>query len=316
MGVSTRLFRRLLDDAAVFPPGLAPVEVAVAEFRQRRTGPYAELVGPLLIGAGAVGDLIDVLRGDQTTGAGAVDPRTAPLEVGLIARRGTPPGVLGEAVRRLTDEVPGEVVLTGVEVAHGPGWRDALDLGLPVAVEVDSSLEHLVPQLAEVAGAASAGHRVRAKLRTQSTPDTPLPPPPVLGGFLLACVRRDLPFKLTGGLHHAVRTEVALAGGGTEVQHGLLNVLLATDIAEEHARGAVAGSDAEGGTALERVVSTLTEDDADWLVQRTADLTEDQVSGLRSHFTSYGCCGVLDPIGELTSLNLLAVRPPTDPIHP
>ena len=41
------LFDRLVDDAAVFPPGLAPLDVAVREHLDRRTGPYAAHIGPL-----------------------------------------------------------------------------------------------------------------------------------------------------------------------------------------------------------------------------------------------------------------------------
>ena len=45
----------------------------------------------------------------------------------------------------------------------------------------------------------------------------------MLGGFLDAVVLHGLSFKLTGGLHHAVR-----GSHGGEPMHGLLNVLLAT----------------------------------------------------------------------------------------
>ena len=96
------LFHRLLDDAAVFPPGLAPVDVAVTEFRRRASGPYADLVGPLLIGAGAVGPLIDVVTGDTGLAAakdGGAGP--APVDLALVARPGTPLTVLADAVSRV-----------------------------------------------------------------------------------------------------------------------------------------------------------------------------------------------------------------------
>lgn len=291
------LFHRLFDDAAVFPPGLAPVEVAVAEFHERAAGPYAELLGPLLIGAGAVGELIDVLR--------AGPPRDTPLPVAVIARPGTDPIMLTDAVERLAREVPEQVTLAGVELAHRRGWRDALAWGVPVAVELGPPIQAVLTQIGDVAEAAQH-HRVRAKLRTQSAPEAPLPGPEVLAGFLLGCARRRLPFKLTGGLHHAVPTDATATGGGTERQHGLLNVLLATELAVRHARGAATDSESEAATPLERVVATLTERDADYLVQRTTDLTDDQVRGLRERFTAYGCCGVLDPITELSDLGLLS----------
>ena len=47
------LFDRLVDDAAVFPPGLAPLDVAVREHLDRREGAYAAHIGPLLVPASA-----------------------------------------------------------------------------------------------------------------------------------------------------------------------------------------------------------------------------------------------------------------------
>lgn len=309
------LFRRLLDDAAVFPPGLAPVQVAVAEFRERSRGQYADLIGPLLIGTGSVGDLIDVLAADRPSG-GAAGAR--PLPVTLIARPGTPFPVLAEAVARVRTEAAGTVNLTGVELAHSPGWREALGWDLPLAIEVSQVPETAFGELTDLATAAVTGLPVRAKLRTQSTPDQPVPDPVLLGIFLLWSVRHRLPFKLTGGLHHAVPTDVALPGGDTERQHGLLNVLLATELADAAVHGpGPHSSDAEGASLPERVIATLTETNAAYLAQRTAELTEDRARALRGHFTSYGCCGVLDPIGELTTLGLLPApdHPPT-PDHP
>ncbi|HET7069998.1 MAG TPA: hypothetical protein VFI40_04175, partial [Nocardioides sp.] len=39
----------LVDDAAIFPPGDAPLADAVAAYTQRRDEWYADLVGPLVV---------------------------------------------------------------------------------------------------------------------------------------------------------------------------------------------------------------------------------------------------------------------------
>jgi len=44
---------------------------------------------------------------------------------------------------------------------------------------------------------------VRAKFRTGSTTETPVPTQTELAIFIRAAVDHDLSFKLTGGLHHA-----------------------------------------------------------------------------------------------------------------
>ena len=48
------LWSGLVDDAAVFPPGNAPLDVAVSGHRALRAGPDADLVGPLLVPAASV----------------------------------------------------------------------------------------------------------------------------------------------------------------------------------------------------------------------------------------------------------------------
>src|SRR6476469_4784606 len=88
------LFDRLVDDAAVYPPGLSPLDVAVREHLDRRTGPYADHIGPLLVPATSAGELATLAT---------ADPRTAelPLEVGLVVRPGAPVQPLVEALAAL-----------------------------------------------------------------------------------------------------------------------------------------------------------------------------------------------------------------------
>ena len=71
------LFTRLLGDAAVFPPGLAPLDRAVSEHLSRRR--YAGLVGPLLVPATAAGDV-----GRLAASSGSA----IPLRVALVVRPG------------------------------------------------------------------------------------------------------------------------------------------------------------------------------------------------------------------------------------
>ncbi|HET6694123.1 MAG TPA: hypothetical protein VFG97_07440, partial [Pedococcus sp.] len=42
-------WRELVDDAAIFPPGEAPLPDAVMAYRRRREEPWAALVGPLVV---------------------------------------------------------------------------------------------------------------------------------------------------------------------------------------------------------------------------------------------------------------------------
>lgn len=274
------LFTGLVDDAAVFPPGLAPVPDAVVRHRELTRGPYADLVGPLLVPVSETHRL-------RYTAAGS--PAAGTLRVSLVARPGTPVREVLHALGEL-EGVPGLEVVS-LELAHQPGWEEALGHGRPVVVEVPRDPFAQQRAMEELAG-ARAEHPVRAKFRTQGTPDTPVPTPAELATFVVRSIRRKTPFKLTGGLHHAVAGTHPAAGGGTEDQHGVLNVLLATRAALD---GAEAGAVAE----------VLAVRDADRLVGEVASLTEEQARRLRAAFTSYGCCGVLDPLTELHDLHLI-----------
>ena len=113
--------------------------------------------------------------------------------------------------------------------------------------------------------------------------------------------RPDAPFKLTGGLHHAVRGTYPV-DGAPEEHHGILNVLLAT---------AAAGD----GAGDEEVAALLALRDGEALAELVRAWPDATAARVRRAFTSYGCCTVTDPVGELADLGLLD-RPCDRPDRP
>lgn len=277
------LFTRLIDDAAVFPPGLAPLPRAVSDHLWRAGQPNADLVGPLLVAASSAQELRRLKR-------------TGPLRVVLIARVDTPLTVVSGALAELggspdmTEQDGLEVA--AVEIGWSGQWAQSLTWGLslPVTVEVPRDAPGLAAALADLREQREHSQvRVQAKLRTGSTPAQPVPTGAEVTHFIASCVQTGLPFKLTGGLHHVLAHTTAEG----EDQHGLLNVLVAT-------HQAIAGTDLP---ALEGI---LAQRDPRPLVETLAGLSEEQARAVRGLFTAYGCCGVLDPIGELRDLGLIA----------
>ncbi|MGI8949388.1 MAG: hypothetical protein ACR2FV_15730 [Ornithinimicrobium sp.] len=286
---------RLVEDAAVFPPGLSPVDRAWLDHRALLDGAYAECVGPLLVAPAHAAELARVA---------AVGVPGAPVQVVLIARAETPARDVVPAITALA-AIP-DVTLTGLEIAHGHGWESGLQHNLPLAVEVSRVPDERDRALDEVASARGDGHAVIAKLRTQQTAETPVPSALDLAGFIAACRQHDLPFKLTGGVHHAIATTTSTwntsstsAEPAAVREHGVVNVLLAT-----HA--------AHTGASVNEIARLLERTDSAPLAGQLSDLTPAQQHDLRSAFTSYGCCGVLDPLTELADLGLLAAPDPPD----
>ncbi|MDR6862053.1 hypothetical protein [Phycicoccus sp. 3266] len=268
------LFAGLVDDAAVFPPGNAPLDEAVRMHRVHRTSWYAGLVGPLLVPASAAGDLVPLAAGADAD----------PLRVAVIGRPGTPVEQVVDAVARLRSADGVEVV--GVERGWEPSWREAPDPGVPLTLEVPRG-DAQVEAVADIAADASDNRPLQAKFRTGATDTWAWPDERELAAFVRTAVDQDLGFKLTGGLHHAVRG----SHDGQE-QHGLLNVLVAV-------RWALNGDD------VDELVPLLSERDPGVLVPHVTRMSAADAAIVRAFFPAYGCCGVTDPITELAALGLL-----------
>lgn len=275
------LLRALVDDAAVFPPGNSPLADAVTAHARHRAASYGGAVGPLLVPAASAEDLLGVLDEGRWQ-------QDEPLRVGVVARPGVDVRVLRDAVDRLATDP--RVRVAGAELGWYPGWYADLAGPLPLAVEMPRGPEG-GDAFAQVRSAHREGHPVVLKLRTGPTPTWPWPDEDELASFL-RLVALEVPFKLTGGLHHAVRGSYPVDGVAQE-NHGVLNVLVATAAAldagsPEEVRGLLAVSD--GGALAELVAA--------W--------TPDTTARVRAAFTAYGCCTVTDPLGELATLGLSA----------
>jgi hypothetical protein len=270
------LFAGLFDDAALFPPGDAPMAAAVPAHRELRAR-LGELVGPFVVPTARLGELAAHL-GDGSGDDGV------PFGVSLIAA----PGDLPAAAARV-DAHPG-LVLAAVEVpvtADATAAREAvrvldgvLPAGVPAAVELPRSAAR--DEVLDVL--AGTGHR--AKLRTGGVRAALFPSPEELAATLAAFVAHGVALKCTAGLHSAVRHTDAATGFA---HHGFLNLLAACD--------ALAAG--EPAAAAER---WLRQDDPGVLV---GDWSPDRVARARAVFTSFGTCSVLEPVDDLVRLSLL-----------
>ena len=277
------LFISLVNDAALFPPAARPMPEALAEHAHHDACPYSDVVGPFLVGVPMVQDLLTALD----------EGGPAPRAVGLVARPGTEVPQIEAALAILAADPRVRVV--SVDAGWSPKWRN-LDLGeLPIHLEVGRDRPE---EVLDGIASASPFVDVRAKFRTGATPTWARPEADEFAGFLLGATERQLPFVLTGGLHHVVRGRYAVHGAkgdAAEEQHGLLNVLVAV-------HGATGGSDAQSVRELLEIR------DAEALADVVAGWSAPDVAAVRAALTGYGCCDVTDPIGELTDLGLLAAE--------
>ncbi|RAO38169.1 hypothetical protein PSN13_01141 [Micromonospora saelicesensis] len=271
-----------MDDAAVFPPGSAALHDALAAHRQHRAAWYADLVGPLLIpasdvAAGELSGLVDPGEGLVVgvigdTGIGnlpfalsflAPDGVTARQVEVAVAKRGEDPLPGIAQLLRLTDELP------GVEAVYAE---------LPLTFGLMGALDALVAARAD-------GTPIAAKFRTGGLAAELFPTPTELAAVICACRDRGLPFKLTAGLHQAIRHLDPETGF---THHGYANVLAAT----------LAAADGDG---VRSVAELLTVVDPRPLVERTTA----RLDGPRPLWVGFGSCSILEPLTDLIRLGLV-----------
>jgi hypothetical protein len=269
----TELTNGLLDDAAVFPPGLAPLPDAVAAHDRHTRAWYADMVGPLVISAAGLAELEPVVAGRET-----------PLQI-VVTLPGGPVGIPG--VRATAEKLP--VTLAALEIAVPKGYdvpefmSAVTDAPAPVFAEIPRD-ERRFSLLRALSGSPH-----RAKFRTGGTSAEYYPDEAELAAAIRATADAGVAFKATAGLHHAVRNTDPATGFE---QHGFLNLLLATDAVAQDA------ADAE-------VRALLAERDATAVADRVRSLGAERVSTARARFLSFGTCSITDPLTELTELGLI-----------
>jgi hypothetical protein len=207
------LFRELCDDASLFPPGNSPLPGALLAHFHYRTADFADLVGGFVCPAERLGDLRSALGGAESV-------------LGLVLTVPAGPAGLARALGDLA-QFRG-VVLRAVEIAVPADAtpRDFfadlaaadLDPAVDVYVEVPRD-ERRQPVLDRVAAAG-----LRAKFRTGGVHAELYPSEQELADSIRCAIERDVAFKATAGLHHAVRNTDPVTGFE---QHGFLNLMLA-----------------------------------------------------------------------------------------
>ncbi|MFI5497197.1 hypothetical protein [Actinoplanes sp. NPDC051859] len=269
------LFDGLFDDAAVFPPGDAPMADAVRLHRERWATPQAPLLGPFICSFPRWAELTGELTGGAPLAVSLTLPSGADQVDAAIAEVGAEP-----RVRLVALEVPASAATLSTLIA-------ALDRYAPPGVPtyVELPLGDVTP--AQVAALVGAG--LRLKVRTGGVVASAFPSEPALAAAVQAAVRGDAAFKLTAGLHDPIRHRDPATGFE---HHGFLNVLVAT-------------SRAIDGADTEAVAAALADQDGARIAAAIAGMDAVTAARVRRHFVSFGTCSVVEPIDGLRHHGLL-----------
>jgi hypothetical protein len=271
------LLARLVDDAALFPPGNASMPDAVRGHLDARAGEWAGAVGLFLCPASRLAELITELIKVKPvkpialslvidTGLGGVPKAVSIVESRseLLALRmvemPAPSDVDEVWLERVSEFVPEDVIRVVEPRRGGAEWLD----GVRRVIE----------------------HGSWPKLRCGGVSKENFPSVDEVADFLAVVSGGGVAFKATAGLHHAVRRTDADTGF---THHGFLNLLVATARA------------LSGGDVREALSST----DAVALGEEANGLSDQAAHAVRGVFASYGSCSLDEPIADLEELGLL-----------
>ncbi|MDX8032212.1 hypothetical protein SK803_18490 [Lentzea sp. BCCO 10_0856] len=270
------LLARLVDDAALFPPGNAPMPDAVRGHLDGRVGEWSGVMGLFLCPASRLAELITELIKVKPpkpialslvidTGLGGVPKAVSIVESRseLLALRmvemPAPSDVDEVWLERVSEFVPEDVIRVVEPRRGGAEWLD----GVRRVIE----------------------HGSWPKLRCGGLSTENFPSVDEVADFLSVVSGGGVAFKATAGLHKAVR----YTDEQNFTHHGFLNLLVATarSLSGRDVREALASTDAEALTAEAKALS------------------DQAAHAVRGVFASYGSCSLAEPIADLEGLGLL-----------
>lgn len=275
----TPLFKNLCDDAALFPPGNAPLAEALPAHDQHFVSSHAELVGPFVFPAIRLDGLIDADIPTVHLPDGVLDISLTILGASAIAEAVATLARIDRTRLAAIEIVPAEAesatdIITVLEVQT---------FDVPVFVEVprDGRRREFLESL--------SGTTYAAKFRTGGVVAEKYPDETELAAAIHTAVGKGIPFKTTAGMHHAIRNTDPSTGFE---QHGFLNVLLATDRALD-------------GADKNALVDVLADRDGEGIAVTLDSLNAGRQASIRRAFRSVGTCSVADPLEDLTTLKLI-----------
>ncbi|MCH8275036.1 MAG: hypothetical protein IH851_09620 [Armatimonadetes bacterium] len=300
----------VIDYAGLFPPAKLPLDEALRNYTEYVNGPEAWLVSRFVI---PVARLRDVEAHKEEF---AANDRT--MRFSVIGRGGETEAEF----RRNLEQDAGEI--REFHTTHaGRCVADAFEVKAPAATVESGGLDRLLPEFGRLFGQQMsvfielhfggdwrqslprAVAEIRAaggaalKVRTGGVTAEAFPTVEQLALLMGECVRLDLPFKATAGLHHPVRWKDDEIGVW---QHGFINLLVSAVLARVHKLPSERIEDVLGET--DAAAFRFDDDAVEWSGQR-ASLR--QIEDGRRFVVSFGSCSAEEPIEDLAKLGYALV---------
>lgn len=291
-----QLLARIVDYAGIFPPAQLSLPEAINIYDRIHSSPHRWMLDRFVLPATRLLEFIKLLPSEEASSS-------QPWSLSVIVSRNWRSELeqIYQATKTGRHNQP-SIWISSLEVA--PLLPDEIQLiRLEIPAEVDTFFEipfnvGLEPYL-DILHQIGAG----AKLRTGGITSDAFPDSTQLGQRILSLANARIPFKVTAGLHHALRGHClthALSKTSTTM-HGFLNVAIASAFAYQRT------------ITLNEVVAILEESSINsfqlsdieigWHESSLPILAIEQ--SRQQFFRSFGSCSFEDPIHDLYDLKLL-----------
>jgi hypothetical protein len=285
----------LIDYAGLFPPAQLGMDQTVANFREYLNGPDASMLGRFVVPVDRLTEFSEAASAILPHGEhepwrlAALLPAVNESAVGTISEFNSthgPGSVNGSAV---VDVV--ETKASDPNTVHAVS--EALPAGLAVFVETPPAADDAL-----FAAIAAAGYS--AKIRTGGIEAAAFPRADEIVRFMESCLRNEIAFKATAGLHHIVCSRYPLTyepGSEKAEMFGYLNLFASAIFLYHGASPADAEAMLQEG---DPAAISFSQQGLHWR-DRFAGL--DAIQSARSEFAiSFGSCSFTEPVDELAQL--------------
>lgn len=285
------LLNEAIDYAGLFPPAGLSMSEACRNYATYRKGSEAWIVNRFVCPVTHLDELASCIRQEPVVPGGW---RIAAVGTGLVSAFEEL-----ETIESFVDDLDGLAEVETFELRCS-----VQDIGSKEFLQLMRGLEHEtfieIPwkeDFVEALHGLAEQDIVGAKLRMGGPTANDIPPIECVAEFLQEAINLDLRFKLTAGLHHAVRRFDPGFGAHT---HGFLNVLVAGVLMQENDLNL-----SEIGSILSEEnpnAFTFTDFGLQW---GEWECTIEPIEEFRELFASFGSCEVAEPLHDLRALGLL-----------
>jgi len=286
----------LIDYAGLFPPAGLPMDQAVPNYASYLRRADRQALGRFIVPAGRLPEF-------EAVAAPLLPDAGEPWQLAVLVGENT--GGELEAARAFNARGPerGGAVVDVLEGRAGDvhtitRLAHAAAPAFTLYVEVPSD-----PDPTALVGAIGV-EGVRAKIRTGGVTPEMIPDSASVARFLDACIKAEVMFKATAGLHHPIRGSYPLTyepGSPRATMHGYLNVFLAAALLTG------GGTQAEAVELLEETDLAAFGHAPGAITWRGHELSSAHIATLRRTVaTGFGSCSFDEPLDDLRTAGWLA----------